>query len=219
MLEFKEKKSFTLAEFLITLGIIGIVATMTIPTLMHDMNDNAFKVAYKRAYSDISQAFEQAIQENSLQPRTGLSDANATTSEYAVLKAAFKVVKECTPAQIDQCWQAGDIVCSNCTHASPTASAYSSTFTDSSGRSWAQYSPQENLYIVDTNGFKPPNKFGKDRWTFTLNNVDNSRVYTGLPAKIGPYNSDILTTTDPSSANWCKYPPCYYKSWLFNIGQ
>ncbi len=34
----KNKKAFTLAEVLITLGIIGIVAAMTIPTLVADYN-------------------------------------------------------------------------------------------------------------------------------------------------------------------------------------
>lgn len=33
------KKAFTLAEVLITMGIIGIVAEMTIPTLAKDIND------------------------------------------------------------------------------------------------------------------------------------------------------------------------------------
>ena len=31
----KKQSAFTLAEVLITLGIIGVVATMTIPTLMY----------------------------------------------------------------------------------------------------------------------------------------------------------------------------------------
>ena len=35
----KKKHAFTLAEVLITLGIIGVVASMTIPTLMQKTND------------------------------------------------------------------------------------------------------------------------------------------------------------------------------------
>lgn len=209
------QEAFTLAEVLITLGIIGVVAAMTIPTLMQNMNDNAFKVAYKRAYSDISQAFMQAIQENSLQPRTGSSDSNATTYEWAVLKGAFKVTQECTPAQLNDCWADGDKV-----HGTQPGTTNSSSFIDASGRSWAEYQNDMNIYLVDTNGFKSPNRFGKDRWAFALRNVDNSTLSIGLPAKVGIlYNGDILTTADPMSSSWCKYPPCYYKSWLFNIGQ
>ncbi len=47
---------FTLAEVLITLGIIGVVAAMTMPTLMNQTNGAQYKTAYKKALSAISQA-------------------------------------------------------------------------------------------------------------------------------------------------------------------
>ncbi len=46
---------FTLAEVLITLGIIGVVAAMTMPTLMNQTNGAQYKAAYKKALSAISQ--------------------------------------------------------------------------------------------------------------------------------------------------------------------
>ena len=46
---------FTLAEVLITLGIIGVVAAMTMPTLMNQTNGAQYKSAYKKALSAISQ--------------------------------------------------------------------------------------------------------------------------------------------------------------------
>lgn len=49
-------KAFTLAEVLITLGIIGIVAAMTIPTLMKNTQDIELKSAWKKAYSAFAQA-------------------------------------------------------------------------------------------------------------------------------------------------------------------
>ena len=47
---------FTLAEVLITLGIIGVVAAMTMPTLINQTNGAQYKAAYKKALSAISQA-------------------------------------------------------------------------------------------------------------------------------------------------------------------
>lgn len=38
-------KAFTLAEVLITLGIIGVVAAMTMPTLMNSTNGAQYKTA------------------------------------------------------------------------------------------------------------------------------------------------------------------------------
>ena len=47
------KKAFTLAEVLITLGIIGIVAAMTLPALMADYRAKELEVRFKKAYSTI----------------------------------------------------------------------------------------------------------------------------------------------------------------------
>ena len=47
---------FTLAEVLITLAIIGVVAAMTMPTLINNTNGAQFKTAYKKGLSVLSQA-------------------------------------------------------------------------------------------------------------------------------------------------------------------
>ena len=50
------KGAFTLAEVLITLGIIGVVAAMTMPTLINSTQGAQYKTAYKKALSVMSQA-------------------------------------------------------------------------------------------------------------------------------------------------------------------
>lgn len=52
----RNKNAFTLAEVLITLGIIGVVAAMTLPTVINTTQDKQFKAAFKKEYSAISQA-------------------------------------------------------------------------------------------------------------------------------------------------------------------
>lgn len=58
------KNAFTLAEVLITLGIIGIVAAMTMPVLIaqHQKKETISKL--KKAYSTIAQAYELSKLEN-----------------------------------------------------------------------------------------------------------------------------------------------------------
>ena len=51
-----KRVGFTLAEVLITLGIIGVVAAMTMPTLMNQTQGAQYKTAYKKALSALSQA-------------------------------------------------------------------------------------------------------------------------------------------------------------------
>ena len=47
---------FTLAEVLITLGIIGVVAAMTIPTLIANTNSAKFRSQFKKSLSTLNQA-------------------------------------------------------------------------------------------------------------------------------------------------------------------
>ena len=57
------KKAFTLAEVLITLGIIGVVAAMTIPTLINAQQEKATITKLKKTYSVLQQALLSAQQE------------------------------------------------------------------------------------------------------------------------------------------------------------
>ena len=51
-----KRVAFTLAEVLITLGIIGIVAAMTIPTLVANYQKKVLKTQFAKKYAEISQA-------------------------------------------------------------------------------------------------------------------------------------------------------------------
>lgn len=51
------KSGFTLSEVLITLGIIGVVAAMTLPALVQKNNAKVLETALKKAYSNASQAY------------------------------------------------------------------------------------------------------------------------------------------------------------------
>lgn len=52
------KLGFTLAEVLITLGIIGVVAALTMPSIINKYQKEILRNQFKKAYSEISQATE-----------------------------------------------------------------------------------------------------------------------------------------------------------------
>ncbi len=54
-------RGFTLAEVLITLGIIGVVAAMTIPTLMANINGHKFRSQFKKSLSTVNQAVRMNV--------------------------------------------------------------------------------------------------------------------------------------------------------------
>ena len=203
-----EKHSFTLAEVLITLTIIGVIAAITIPNLMKNYQTHIFKTAYKQAYSDINQAFAQAFKDGEL-IRTTTWQSKATTQEWNILKENLKVTKECQPAELYSCWAEGDVV-----HNTQPQLNSSLSFIDAAGRSWSLYHASENLFLVDTNGFKEPNKFGQDRFMFTFYSTKGTRTddYSkNPPVRIGPFINGNRKTEDM----YCNYPPCYYYDWLY----
>lgn len=51
------KSGFTLAEVLITLGIIGVVAAITLPTLIQNNDEKATVTKLKKMYSNLQNAY------------------------------------------------------------------------------------------------------------------------------------------------------------------
>lgn len=55
------KKGFTLSEVLITLGVIGVVAAITLPTLIANYQKQVFVTKLQRSYSKLNQAFQKIL--------------------------------------------------------------------------------------------------------------------------------------------------------------
>lgn len=83
---------FTLAEVLITLGIIGVVAAMTMPTLMNSTQGAQYKAAYKKGLSALSQAITLNVALDDYNFATA-TDGTAEGSVYAALKNRMNIVK------------------------------------------------------------------------------------------------------------------------------
>ena len=95
------KKAFTLAEVLITLTVIGIIAAMVIPSLMADINEKAFDTQRKALYARFSQAIASLPKIAGYGTLTGtLSSGNTqqnvtadTAAETFVTEGLSKVIK------------------------------------------------------------------------------------------------------------------------------
>lgn len=60
----KKENGFTLAEVLITLGIIGVVAALTLPNLIGDYRNRVAETRLQKFYSLMNQAILQSITDN-----------------------------------------------------------------------------------------------------------------------------------------------------------
>ena len=222
-------KAFTLAEVLLTLGIIGVVAAMTLPNLIHDYQQNVLKTSFKKAYSVASQAWAQAVAENpgSFTGKSGwtctwasgeTADYNPNDGRTDAFKSKMTVVKSCV-AQAG-CWPDNFETCGVLVGGSQFGaySPYSYSWISADGMCWA--SPWKNLdestILVDTNCNKKPNKIGEDIFSLMLG-VDGIIYFAiGDPSTTGKQVSSGLVCpylTDPATINGRSVS---FKSWLYN---
>ncbi len=100
-----KKAAFTLAEVLITLAIIGIVAVLTIPTLISDYQERVIITKLKQTYSMLSQAYQFAYNENgSISNQTfgiDMYDENAHAKLANFFKPYLKISKDCVGKSLE----------------------------------------------------------------------------------------------------------------------
>lgn len=80
---------FTLGEILIALGVIGVVASLTLPQIINDKKASEAQAQFTTAYAEISKAINEMEVDN-----VPIEPANYTKNRsfYPVFKQYFKVV-------------------------------------------------------------------------------------------------------------------------------
>lgn len=81
---FKDKNGFTLAEILITLGIIGVVAAITLPVLMHNYKAKEMRTRLLRANSIIQNGIGRMVADE-----VNVSEL-MKTKDYNLVRKYFK---------------------------------------------------------------------------------------------------------------------------------
>ncbi len=189
--------AFTLTEVLITLGIIGIVAAMTIPTIINSSEKQSTVSKVKEIYSILSQATQQInndcggdISGCITSTTAGNDNDNTARKETANLyKAKLKIAKDCT-STITGCFPNESYKWLNNTN--DFGNLYSANYLSNgkiiltNGMSiafdWNGTASNYFDVFVDINGTKKPNLLGKDFFLFTYNlnqrtlnpHIDNS---------------------------------------------
>ena len=85
--DLKFKRAFTLAEVLITLGIIGVVAAMVLPVMMNNVQDKVLETQRKKAASVLANGFRKMMADNEVfnfedLPLYSCQDISCVKQEY-----------------------------------------------------------------------------------------------------------------------------------------
>lgn len=210
------KRGFTLAEVLITLVIIGIIAAMTIPSLINKTNEQETVVAVKKAYSIFAQAYQKLIAvDGEIYPQNLDSDASRrseTVGEMFVKQ--LNVQKICGLSTNDNCFAPEVYKYFNGEDFSSfneAANDYKFRLSDGMSVGIYMFSNYENYgdsdmlnsvigYVYfDVNGDKKPNTLGKDTFTFWI--TKNGILPLGT-ADDNAYDFSSCYTTGHGCAAW-----------------
>lgn len=212
------KRAFTLAEILITLGIIGVVASLTIPTLVNNYRKKQFQSSLKKEYSVLLQALEMYKQDNgeylklsdcygkhaclkkNIQPYLKVlidcgnvqasSDKSCALNGYYSGKYIYKTYSghQANENKLDD----GQLILNDGAQLLFEGTDYSTSF-----------------YIsVDINGYrKLPNKWGEDLFTFQL--MENGKLLPmGAPETDYQSPGFCSRETDLNLVNWLNGIAC-----------
>ena len=199
------RAAFTLAEVLITLGIIGVVAALTLPTVIQNYQKQVTVNKLKKAYSALGQIAQKSLADNDVVYFT-----EETVATQKSVKEFFDTywLPYFNGANVDISpsgpWQGSNIAYKYKNGRTYNTSIYTNY---SAGRiffstpdgvtyfilltKWGEhwtpmFNPKQEV-VVDINGIKSPNVFGKDLFRFWIDFKDGivrTDLYSNTTAEI-----------------------------------
>ena len=215
------RKAFTLAEVLITLGIIGVVAAMTLPALINKTHGAQNRTALQKSYSILQQALQSLNADQGFIAKRD-TYANRTFANY--YKQYFKIAKDCS---LYSC-------ITTSTDENNNANVINAYQTYSRNRKVRSYFFDDGQFIltdgmmlliedntigsgvgamfisVDINGYeKNPNAWGHDLFTFQIMNDSGKLLPMGAE---GTTFTDMSQYCSAASSNAQNGIACTYKA-------
>lgn len=185
------KKGFTLAEILITLGIIGVVAALTMPALVTNSQRNTAGAALSKAFNTISNANEMMLVKNEANTLREIATPDGSSTgldidEYIEQLKNYAKIRSVNSIPTYTKYSGEAYISGSSDSADPIRGGYEA-FRSSDGMlyiirndtvkvafpgrtvSWAAGDSLASLHI-DTNGSAGPNVLGKDLFQFYILN-------------------------------------------------
>ena len=217
------KAAFTLAEVLITLGIIGVVAALTLPSIINNIRHKELETGFKKAYS----TFSQGIMNMKREDGEGLAkyyayytpdtQTNPNAGEFYkkfYQYSGVKIIGKCNYKDItiknytknaeakSYCINNSGKVDGSCNYvdlADELSNGMCSTLT---------ITASTIFIIIDSNGKKGPNLLGHDIFFFKVDKNDNL-----IPVKmVKLYTDEELEDENMPTYSYVLGDPCSIKS-------
>ena len=164
-----KKCAFTLAEVLITLGIIGVVAALTMPALVAQHRKKALQTALLKTYSELQQVNLKLLADG-----VSLYEISSVPERAQVIMKQFQGGTaidgndswEGSTTRLYELYKKRGLYghANNKPSSNPTCDN-GGIWTDNIGRLWL-FNDSDKQICVDINGIKGPNRYGYDYFVF-----------------------------------------------------
>mgnify|MGYP001046963960 CR=1 FL=1 len=221
----KKNLAFTLAEVLITLGVIGIVAAMTLPQLIKNFHHKVLETKLKKSISVIYQVIQKTKDEIGVDNLTKYCTTyTKNTSNYPHREECLNILNKNTFKSNGKKLKREKTICKSYNKKSNILiTNYTQILAGLGSRvfhtnlvpdgSFLGYEVNELslLITVDTNGEKGPNILGHDIFIFKMNPNNDTLGSFGIPKL---YSDEELESEDYQYAyiKERKGYPCFTKS-------
>jgi prepilin-type N-terminal cleavage/methylation domain-containing protein len=190
-----KRKAFTLAELLISLAILGVIATFTIPKILNSFQKNQWKNIFKEDIATLT-----AIQTDMMSTYPDGTGPSAA-EQRQFYQARLNVIKYCYPANNGNCWDPLQY------------KAY--PYQWETGFPGVIFHNGSNLLsgfgnsnatggVLDANGPSGPNQFGEDQLLIvTISNANYASFLAMGPSKslLGVTNNTAFPSADRIASN------------------
>ena len=154
------KSGFTLAEVLVTLGIIGVVAALTMPQMTARTQNMQLETATLKYYSQIQEALQRYMVQN------GIDELDASFSGSDFVEKSFKTTLKCDRGHV--CYADNYKTLTGGEYDKDSLVNGSMPAYTLNGGAALQVRGVDAPITVDINGVKGPNMLNRDTWILYL---------------------------------------------------
>jgi type II secretory pathway pseudopilin PulG len=201
--------AFTLAEVLITLGIIGVVSVLTIPNLINQCRNAVLKSNFKKAVSTLNEAYRLALEDLNTTTVENMSSDDFNNEFIPVFLKHVKIVDSYKLYRNQASTYSYHITnFSNTTAYNTCLQGYttSTIYVTLSGMAFCFRGGFQNSYVInfDVNYKAKPNRAGYDNFEMVLKNNIEGNNLCGL-TNYCTNNSSYVYYNHQSQGRCCSY--------------